>query len=227
MSMKDRCGARSRLLAASSWPFAAAAPDRVWIGDITHVSTREGWLYLATVLDVCSRRIVGWAMASQQRLDLAERALHMAIVHRRPAAGLVLHHYQGCQYTSARYRAKMEAANMILSMSRPGMPYANAMAESFSARSSWNWCQTRPLRRGKPLGSRCPTTSKSSPTACDCTRSWNINRPLDTKIGSIAEGMCLRRTVRENRVAPTCPFFGRRGSKITAPPAPYRVGCRA
>ena len=114
-----------------AWPFVSPAPDRVWVGDITHVSTREGWLYLATVLDVCSRRVVGWAMDSQQTRDLAERALHMALVHRRPAPGLVLHHDQGCQYTSARYRAKAEAAKMILSMSRPGMPYDNAMAESF------------------------------------------------------------------------------------------------
>ena len=114
-----------------AWPFASSTPDRVWVGDITHIATREGWLYLATVLDVCSRRIVGWAMGSQQTLDLAERALHMAIVHRRPAPGLILHHDQGCQYTSARYRTKVESAKMILSMSRPGMPYDNAMAESF------------------------------------------------------------------------------------------------
>jgi putative transposase len=114
-----------------AWPFASSAPDRVWVGDITHVATREGWLFLATVLDVCSRRIVGWAMEAQQTLDLAERALHMALVQRRPEPGLILHHDQGCQYTSARYRAKAEAAKLLLSMSRPGMPYDNAMAESF------------------------------------------------------------------------------------------------
>jgi len=114
-----------------AWPFASATPDRVWVGDITHIPTREGWLYLATVLDVCSRRVVGWAMASQQTRDLAERALEMAIVHRRPAPNVVLHHDRGSQYTSAHYRAKAEAANMVLSMSRPGMPYDNAMAESF------------------------------------------------------------------------------------------------
>ncbi len=114
-----------------AWPFASPAPDRVWVGDITHVPTREGWLYLATVLDVCSRRVVGWAMASRQTFDLAERALHMAIVQRRPPPHLVLHHDRGSQYTSASYRAKAEAANMLLSMSRPGMPYDNAMAESF------------------------------------------------------------------------------------------------
>jgi len=114
-----------------AWPFASAAPDRVWVGDITHIPTREGWLYLATVLDVCSRRVVGWAMASQQTRELAERALEMAIVHRRPAPHVVLHHDRGSQYTSARYRAKVEAANMVMNMSRPGMPYDNAKAESF------------------------------------------------------------------------------------------------
>jgi putative transposase len=70
-------------------------------------------------------------MAAQQTRDLAERALHMAIVQRRPAPGLILHHDRGSQYTSARYRAKVEAAKLTLSMSRPGMPYDNAMAESF------------------------------------------------------------------------------------------------
>src|SRR3546814_11745492 len=70
-------------------------------------------------------------MATQQTRDLAERALDMALVHRRPAANVILHHDRGSQYTSARYRAKAEAAHMVLSMSRPGMPYDNAMAESF------------------------------------------------------------------------------------------------
>jgi putative transposase len=114
-----------------AWPFASQSPDRVWVGDITHIPTREGWLYLATVLDVCSRRIVGWAMASQQTRDLAQRALQMALVRRHPAPGLILHHDQGSQYTSAAYRAKAEEAQLLLSMSRPGMPYDNAMAESF------------------------------------------------------------------------------------------------
>src|SRR3546814_4922071 len=70
-------------------------------------------------------------MATQQTRDLAERGLDMALVHRRPAANVVLHHDRGSQYTSAHYRAKAEAAHMVLSMSRPGMPYDNAMAESF------------------------------------------------------------------------------------------------
>lgn len=114
-----------------AWPFTSPAPNRVWVGDITYLPTREGWLYLAVVVDVCSRRVVGWAMASQQTRDLAERALAMALLQRHPGANVVLHHDRGSQYTSARYRAKVEAANIVLSMSRPGMPYDNAMAESF------------------------------------------------------------------------------------------------
>ncbi|NZA25852.1 DDE-type integrase/transposase/recombinase [Luteimonas sp. SJ-92] len=83
--------------------------------------------------DVCSRRIVGWAMASQQTRDLAEHALDMALVQRQPGHDLVLHHDRGSQYTSARYRAKVEATSIVLSMSRPGTPSTtdNAMAENF------------------------------------------------------------------------------------------------
>ena len=126
----QRTPAAPRLL---QWPFVATAPDRVWVGDITHIATREGPLLLATVIDVFSRRVVGWAMDNHQRTDLTERALDMALQHRRPAPGLVLHHDRGSQYTSARYRAKVEAAKITLSMSRPSMPYDNAMAESFFA----------------------------------------------------------------------------------------------
>jgi len=116
-----------------TWPFAANAPDRVWVGDITHLPTREGPLLLAVIVDVHSRRIVGWAMDNHQRLELAERALEMAIQQRQPQPGLILHHDRGSQYTGARYRAKAEAAKIQLSMSRPGMPYDNALAESFFA----------------------------------------------------------------------------------------------
>lgn len=126
----QRTPAAPRLL---QWPFVATAPDCVWVGDITHIATREGPLLLATVIDVFSRRVVGWAMDDHQRIELTERALDMALLHRRPAPGLVLHHDRGSQYTSARYRAKVEAAKITLSMSRPSMPYDNAMAESFFA----------------------------------------------------------------------------------------------
>lgn len=116
-----------------TWPFAASAPDRLWVGDMTVLPTREGSLYFAALVDACSRRVVGWAMDNHQRLDLTERALDMALQQRRPKPGLVLHHDRGSQYTGARYRAKVEAAKLQLSMSRPGLPYDNAMAESFFA----------------------------------------------------------------------------------------------
>ena len=116
-----------------TWPFAAKTPDQLWVGDITQLPTREGPLHLAVLVDACSRRVVGWAMDDHQRLDLTERALDMALQHRRPKPGLILHHDRGSQYTGARYRAKAEAANIRLSMSRPSMPYDNAMAESFFA----------------------------------------------------------------------------------------------
>lgn len=116
-----------------TWPFAASAPDRLWVGDITHLQTRQGTLLLAIILDAHTRAIVGWAMADHQRLELTENALDMALVRRQPKAGLILHHDRGSQYTSARYRSKAEHAGIELSMSRPSMPYDNAMAESFFA----------------------------------------------------------------------------------------------
>ncbi|HEY1034764.1 MAG TPA: IS3 family transposase [Pseudoxanthomonas sp.] len=116
-----------------TWPFAADAPDRLWIGDMTVLPTREGPLYFAALVDACSRRVIGWAMDDHQRLDLTERALEMALQQRHPKPGLLLHHDRGSQYTGARYRAKAETAKIQLSMSRPGLPYDNAMAESFFA----------------------------------------------------------------------------------------------
>lgn len=129
-----------------TWPFAADAPDRLWVGDMTVLPTREGPLHLAVLVDTCSRRVVGWAMDDHQRLDLTERALEMAIQHRCPKPGLLLHHDRGSQYTGARYRAKAEAAKIQLSMSRPSMPYDNAMAESFFATLKLELLDDRPFK---------------------------------------------------------------------------------
>lgn len=128
-----------------TWPFAGYTPDQLWVGDITILPTREGPLHLAVLVDACSRRVVGWAMDDHQRLDLTERALDMALQHRRPKPGLILHHDRGSQYTGARYRAKAEAANIRLSMSRPSMPYDNAMAESFFATLKLELTDDRPF----------------------------------------------------------------------------------
>lgn len=111
--------------------FTASAPDRVWVGDITFVPTREGWLHLAVLLDLYSRRVVGWAMSDLQNRQLALDALTMAIVHRQPQPGLIHHTDQGAQYACSAYRAVLVAHGMIPSMSRKGDCYDNAVAESF------------------------------------------------------------------------------------------------
>jgi len=113
--------------------FTAAAADRLWLGDITYFATREGWLYLAVLLDAHSRRVVGWAMADHLRTELALDALAMALRNRRPDAGLVHHTDRGCQYTAAAYRVTLADRGITVSMSRAGECLDNAMAESFFA----------------------------------------------------------------------------------------------
>ena len=111
--------------------FTAAAPNRIWLADITYVETDQGWLYLATVMDLYSRRIVGWAMADHLRADLPLAALRMAISVQRPGAGLIHHSDRGVQYASAEYRNVMQSAGFRASMSRKADCYDNAPMESF------------------------------------------------------------------------------------------------
>jgi transposase InsO family protein len=107
--------------------------NRVWVADMTHIPTREGPLYLATVLDLGSRRCVGWAMRETLEVELALSALRMARDARRPSAGLIHHSDRGSQYTSGEYRTELAAHGMLASMSRKGDCYDNAVAESFFA----------------------------------------------------------------------------------------------
>jgi transposase InsO family protein len=109
------------------------ALNRVWVGDITYIPTREGTLYLATVLDLGSRRCVGWAMQDTMEVELVLSALRMARDARRPTAGLIFHSDQGSQYASAAYRTELAAHGMVASMSGKGDCYDNAVAESFFA----------------------------------------------------------------------------------------------
>lgn len=110
---------------------ACTAPDQVWLTDITYVSTDEGWLYLAGVLDLYSRRIVGWAMGESLEVALTLAALEMALQQRQPAPGLLHHSDRGVQYASQDYRRRLEAAAMEMSMSRKANCYDNATMESF------------------------------------------------------------------------------------------------
>lgn len=114
-------------------PTQVAGPNRVWVSDITYVPTREGWLYLAVVLDLASRRIVGWAMRPTLETPLAVAALQMALTERRPASGLVHHSDRGVQYAAAPYQALLAAHGLVPSMSRRGDCWDNAVAESFFA----------------------------------------------------------------------------------------------
>lgn len=113
--------------------FSAEAPNRVWVGDITYVWTCEGWMYLAVLIDVYSRRVVGWAMRPYLSRELAIEALRRALEVRQPSPGLIHHTDRGSQYASRDYRVMLEAANIRPSMSRRGNCLDNAMAESFFA----------------------------------------------------------------------------------------------
>jgi putative transposase len=113
--------------------FAADGPDRLWVADITSLRTWEGWLYLAAVQDVFSRRIVGWSMADHMRTELVLDALQMALEHRRPAPGLIHHSDQGSQYVSLAFGQTARAAGIAQSMGSRGDCFDNAVAESFFA----------------------------------------------------------------------------------------------
>ena len=107
--------------------------DRAWVGDITYLRTWEGWAYLATVIDLASRRVVGFAVANHMRSSLVEEAMEMALTSRRPAAGLIFHSDRGSQYTSSSFRELLGRYQVRQSLSRPRQCWDNAVAESFFA----------------------------------------------------------------------------------------------
>lgn len=106
-------------------------PNRVWAGDITFIPTESGWLYLAVVIDLCTRRVVGWSLAPHMRATLVVDALKRAVEANRPTPGLIFHSDRGSQYGSGEYRALLKAAGMLQSMSARANPYHNAWTESF------------------------------------------------------------------------------------------------
>lgn len=113
--------------------FRPAAPDVLWVTDITYLRTWEGWVYLAAVQDTYSRRIVGWSMADHMRSELVVDALEMAVQRRRPAPGLVCHSDQGSQFVSLAFGQKARDAGIAVSMGSKGCAYDNAVAETFFA----------------------------------------------------------------------------------------------
>jgi transposase InsO family protein len=113
--------------------FDPTEPNQLWLSDITYIRTWEGWLYVAIVLDAYSRKVVGWALADHMRTELVTAALHMALITRKPAPGLVCHSDRGSQYTSAAYRDLVEQHGLRHSVGQPGACWDNAVAESFFA----------------------------------------------------------------------------------------------
>jgi putative transposase len=113
--------------------FAAAAPDQLWVADITYVRTWAGFLYLAVVLDACSRRVVGWAMAEHLRTELVIEAVEMALWQRRPPGGVIHHSDRGSQYTSLAFGWRLREAGLVAAMGSRGDCFDNAMAERFFA----------------------------------------------------------------------------------------------
>lgn len=112
-------------------PFLAEQANEVWLGDVTFIPTRQGWLYLAVLVDLYSRHVVGWSMKSRQNTELTLSALHMALERRRPQPGLIHHTDQGKPYANERYRSCLDQHGLVASMSRRGNCYDNAPAETF------------------------------------------------------------------------------------------------
>lgn len=111
--------------------FEAPAANRVWVSDITYVATSEGWMYLCTVLDLYSRRVVGWSLSSDLSAELVLAAVAMAVIRRRPPRGLMFHSDRGVQYTSGQFKKIADGHGFIQSMSRKGDCWDNACAETF------------------------------------------------------------------------------------------------
>ena len=158
--------------------FSFDRPDQAWVGDITYIPTGEGWLYLAIVKDLCTRKIVGYAFSDRIDTRLTLAALDMAYRRRKPAQGLIFHSDRGVQYAAQAYRERLEAYGIRQSMSRRGDPYDNAVAENFfsclkcelvhlktsSAASSVSWSTSSTTPQGLQHRTMCLLISKPSTT---------------------------------------------------------------
>ena len=150
--------------------------DRRYVGDITYISTWEGWAYLATVIDLASRKVVGWALADHMRTELVIDALDMAFTHRRPAGDVVFHSDRGCQYTSADYATFARANGVVLSVGRKGECWDNAVAESFFATIKRELIDTRAW----------PTRAGLRSAIFDYIEGWYNTRRLHSSLGYLS-----------------------------------------
>ena len=157
-------------------PDQPAALDARWCGDITYIHTWQGWLYLATVIDLASRRVVGWAVADHLRTDLVADALTDAVNRRRPAAGVVFHSDSGCQYTSAQFANLARDLGVILSVGRKAQCWDNAVAESFFSTAKTELIHRRPW----------PTRKAATSAIFDYIEGWYNTRRRHSTLGYLS-----------------------------------------
>lgn len=150
--------------------------DRRYAGDITYIATWQGWAYLATVIDLSSRKVVGWALADHMRTSLVEDALSMAFTQRRPAGGLIFHSDRGAQYTGKDYAALAAANGVVLSVGRKGECWDNAVAESFFAT----------LKRELISSRAWPTRAGLHQAVFDYIEGWYNTRRLHSSLGYLS-----------------------------------------
>ena len=147
--------------------------DRRYVGDITYIATWQGWAYLATVIDLASRRVVGWALAEHMRTELVEDALSMAFLTRRPPKGVIFHSDRGCQYTSKDFADLARENGVVLSVGRKGECWDNAVAESFFATIKRELIDTRPW----------PTRAGLHRAVFEYIEGWYNTRRLHSTLG--------------------------------------------
>ena len=156
--------------------FSPNHPDQVWGCDITYISTREGWLYLAVVIDLYSRRIVGWSMQPRLRRELVLDALKMALRGRRPGQGLLHHSDRGSQYASIDYQGLLDDWRIVCSMSRRGNCWDNAPVESFFASLKREWVPAQSYR----------TRAEAQSDIFDYLEIWYNRRRLHSSLGYVS-----------------------------------------
>src|SRR4030042_2055878 len=171
---KQRFGARTapNLL---NQDFQASHPNEKWVGDITYIDTAEGWLYLAVILDLFARRVVGWAMGIRIDTDLVERAWQMAIINRHPPVQLLHHSDRGSQYTSDGDLYLLSKAQLMISMSTTGNVYDNAVIESFFA-----------TLKGECAVSQFATRTEARSTIFEFIEVWYNRQRLHSSLGYLS-----------------------------------------
>jgi transposase InsO family protein len=165
--------------------------DRVYVSDITYLWTWEGWLYLATVIDLSSRRVVGWSMADHMRTELVTDALRMAVAARRPRPGLIFHSDRGTQYTSREFTDLLDEHEMVQSLSRPRQCWDNAVAESFFASLKEELIHRQPW----------PTRAQARRAVFDYIEVFYNRRRLHSSLGYLSPADYEARRIHHHKAA--------------------------